>query len=44
MTIIFPAYFLIRNYASSGEVIELLAVAAMSDDPMEWQDQILYLP
>lgn len=39
-----PGLFLIRNYASSGEVIELLAVAAMSDDPMEWQDQILYLP
>jgi hypothetical protein len=38
-----PGLFLIGHVTSTGQIIELLAVAAQSEDPLEWQDMIEYL-
>src|SRR5262249_39727253 len=38
-----PGLVLVSYYASSAQIIELLAVAAMSENPLEWQDLIEYL-
>jgi hypothetical protein len=38
-----PGLFLISHVTSIDEIIELLAVAAQSEDPLAWQDLIEYL-
>ena len=38
-----PGLFFISYFASPSHIIELLAVAATSDNPTEWSDLIEYL-